>query len=101
MPHGAWRRELCARRGSQVVVRRLIAYPTAIDGCDVDCTLRTLQAVGLGPSVHVVITELGIEKARIYGYPEGNVCRTVDAVIAALPEGRAGSASCSEECCTR
>jgi uncharacterized metal-binding protein len=44
----------------------LIAYSTAIDGCDVDCTLRTLQAVGLGPSVHVVITELGIEKARIY-----------------------------------
>ena len=47
------------------------------------------------------VLELGIEKARIYEYPEGNVCRTVDAVIAALPDGRAGSASCSEECCTR
>ncbi len=53
----------------------------AIDGCDVDCVRKTMEAAGIEPTIHVVATELGIEKAKTYEYPDENVCRVVDAVL--------------------
>jgi len=75
----------------------------AIDGCDIDCVRKTLEAAGIEPSVHVVITDLGIEKAKTYEYPDEYVCRTVDAVMAASK--CCGCSPCSPEaaapCCER
>ena len=82
---------------------RAAACTVAIDGCDIHCTRKTLEAAGVEPTVHVVITDLGIEKAKTYEYPEGNVCRTVDAVLAAAPcaQGSCRDAAGGSECCTR
>lgn len=69
----------------------------AIDGCEVACARKTLEAAGIDPTHHVVITELGVEKAKTYDYPEEHVSRTVDAVIAATGPG--GAASSETPCC--
>ena len=34
----------------------------AIDGCSVNCALRTLEAVSIPIKHHIILTELGIEK---------------------------------------
>lgn len=82
---------------------RAAACTIAIDGCDIDCARKTLEAAGIAPSVHVVITQLGIEKAKTYEYPEENVCRTVDAVLATVGccAGSGAAASEAEPCCER
>jgi len=36
----------------------------AIDGCPVHCAKKTLEHAGFSPQVHVVVTELGVEKAH-------------------------------------
>jgi len=83
---------------------RAAACTIAIDGCDIDCVRKTLEAEGIEPGVHVVITDLGIEKAKTYEYPEENVCRVVDAVLAASPCcgcGGAGSEASGACCASR
>ena len=72
----------------------------AIDGCDVGCARKTLEAAGINPTVHVVVTALGIEKAKTYEYPEENVCRVVDAVLAASPCCGCGEGG-GDVCCER
>ncbi len=86
-----------------VAKTRAAACTIAIDGCDVYCARKTLEAAGIEPTVHVVVTELGVEKAKTYEYPEENVCRAVDAVMAAAPcgTGACGGASGAGDCCTR
>ena len=69
----------------------------AIDGCDVACAHKTLEAAGIDPTHHIVITELGIAKSHTYDYPEDHVSRAVDAVIAEVGPG--ASASSDASCC--
>ena len=72
----------------------------AIDGCDVDCVRKTLEAAGIEPTIHVVATDLGIEKAKTYDYPDEHVCRVVDAALHALEGcGCAGSPATGAACC--
>ncbi len=75
---------------------RAAGHTITIDGCEIACARKTLQAAGIEPSVHVVITDLDIEKAKTYEYPEEYVCRTVDAVLQETgdcPEHCEGSAA--------
>ncbi len=41
---------------------RSAALRVAIDGCEDQCARKTLEKAGLSADVHVVLTELGIEK---------------------------------------
>ena len=69
----------------------------AIDGCDVCCARKTLEHAGIKPTIHVVVTELGITKARTYDYPDEDVQRVVDALLygtQAVPGGQAAASSC-------
>lgn len=36
----------------------------AIDGCPVHCAKKTLEHAGFSPQAHVVVTDLGVEKAH-------------------------------------
>jgi uncharacterized metal-binding protein len=36
----------------------------AIDGCPVQCAAKTLQHEEIEPAIHVIVTELGIEKSH-------------------------------------
>jgi len=76
------------------------ACTIAIDGCDIDCVRKTLEAAGVDPTIHVVVTDLDIEKAKTYEYPEEYVCRTVDAVLSKTEDGLAGGpTSATHPCC--
>ncbi len=59
-----------------------VGHTVAIDGCDVACVRKTLEAEGITPDIHVVITDLGIEKEHSYEVSDEDICRVVDAVIA-------------------
>jgi uncharacterized metal-binding protein len=41
---------------------RKAAVCVAVDGCEDRCSKKILQKLGLDPDVHVVITDLGVEK---------------------------------------
>lgn len=56
-----------------------------IDGCPVGCGAATLRRLGLVPEVHVVVTELGIEKNKNFDLSPEHVevtCRAVAARVA-------------------
>lgn len=43
----------------------------AVDGCGVKCALRSLEAAGVKPTQHLVLTDLGLEKnANLFPEPE-------------------------------
>lgn len=70
----------------------------AIDGCEVCCARKTLEHAGIAPTVHVVVTELGIAKQRVFDYPQEQVEQVVDAVLQG--ETAAGAAAPQGSCCT-
>ena len=47
----------------------------ALDGCPVSCVKKAVEAIGTTPNVHVVVTELGIEKAHRFDYPQDEVAK--------------------------
>ena len=57
-----------------------------IDGCPVGCGAATLRRLGLEPEVHVVVTELGIEKTKNFELPSEQVGRTCQAVAERIPQ---------------
>lgn len=56
----------------------------AIDGCDVACVRKALEREGLTPAVHVVATELGIEKAHRFDYSQEDVAKVGEAISKAV-----------------
>lgn len=51
-----------------------------IDGCPVHCSKKTLEHTGFRPDVHVVVTELGIEKNSFFGFEEDEIDKVVQIV---------------------
>jgi uncharacterized metal-binding protein len=78
---------------------RAAGRTVAIDGCDIHCVRKTLEAAGVDPTVHIVITNLGIEKAKTYEYPEEHVCRVVDAVLHDAGDCPGAGTSSAGACC--
>ena len=46
-----------------VTAAKLADEVVAIDGCEVGCAKKTLEAAGVTPDRHVVVSDLGIEKS--------------------------------------
>lgn len=59
----------------------------AIDGCEVGCAKKTLEAVGVTPDRHVVVTDLGIEKSGDLDLRDEEIERVVTAVETAATTG--------------
>ncbi|MGQ9731606.1 MAG: putative zinc-binding protein [Candidatus Zipacnadales bacterium] len=58
-----------------------VPFTVVIDGCSVCCARKTLEQVGIEPTIHTIVTELGIKKEHTYEYPPEDVERVVDAVL--------------------
>ncbi|MDR3688022.1 MAG: putative zinc-binding protein [Fimbriimonas sp.] len=56
----------------------------AIDGCEVGCVKKALDEAGLSTEVHVVVTDLGVEKAHRFDYSMDQVGAVMDAVARAV-----------------
>lgn len=56
----------------------------AIDGCPVACAKKTLEHAGFKIDVHVVVTELGIQKVLDFMMDNDEIKRVVDAVLSKL-----------------
>jgi uncharacterized metal-binding protein len=41
-----------------------------IDGCPVQCARKTLEKAGLKPTIHLLVTDLGLRKVDDTAYPE-------------------------------
>ncbi len=66
-------------------VRSAQAKPcVAIDGCPVACVRKSLENIGVSPAVHVVVTELGIEKRHAFDHTNDDIARVVGATADAL-----------------
>jgi uncharacterized metal-binding protein len=48
----------------------------AIDGCPVQCAVKTLQHAEIEPAIQIIVTELGIEKSHDIAFDE-KVCSKV------------------------
>ena len=66
---------------------RRAATRVALDGCEDRCVLKTLQKAGLPADVHVVLTDLGIEKKPAEPNMITDGRKVVDAVKARLEQG--------------
>jgi len=53
----------------------------AIDGCPVACAKKTLEHAGFKIDVHVVVTELGIQKVLDFMMDNDEIKRVVNAII--------------------
>ena len=53
----------------------------AIDGCPVVCARKTLEHAGFKIDVHVVVTELGIQKVLGFMMDNDEIKRVVDAIV--------------------
>jgi len=53
----------------------------AIDGCPVACAKKTLEHAGFKIDVHVVVTELGIQKVLDFMMDNDEIKRVVDAIV--------------------
>ena len=62
-------------------VSRLADEVVAIDGCEVGCAKKTLEAAGVTPNRHVVVSDLGIEKTGDLVLRD----EEIDRVLAVLP----------------
>ncbi len=64
-----------------------VPFRVVIDGCAVACARIGLERQGLEPDVYLQVTDLGIEKAKVFDLPDEQVERTVAAVKAAMAGG--------------
>lgn len=55
-----------------------------IDGCPMRCALRTLERAGIGPTHHVLVTELGLKKVDDLRHEPSDVDRMVRLCMDAL-----------------
>ena len=60
----------------------------AIDGCPVACVRKSLENVGVKPAVHIIVTELGIDKHHAFDHTNDDIAKVVGAVVDALAAGR-------------
>ncbi len=67
---------------------RNAAARIAIDGCEDHCVRKTLEKAGLSADVHVVLTDLGIEKKPAQPNMINDAKKVVDKVKAALAGAR-------------
>lgn len=51
-----------------------------IDGCEVQCLKKAFEAAGLTAEVHVIVTDLGIEKGHHFNHTQDEVARAAGAV---------------------
>ncbi len=51
-----------------------------IDGCEVQCLKKAFEAAGLTAEVHVIVTDLGIEKGHHFDRTQDEVARVAGAV---------------------
>lgn len=56
----------------------------AIDGCRNGCVRKALEALSIPVDAHVVVTDLGIEKAHRFDYTHDDVAAVGDAVLQAV-----------------
>ncbi len=56
----------------------------AIDGCEVHCLKKGLEAAGVPVDVHVVVTDLGIEKGHHFNYSRDDIAKVAGAVCEKL-----------------
>lgn len=56
----------------------------AIDGCSVGCVNKALEGAGLSADVHVIVTDLGIEKGHHFNYTQDEVAMAAGAVSKTL-----------------
>lgn len=56
----------------------------AIDGCEVACVRKALEREGITPAVHVIATDLGIEKAHRFDCSQEEVAKVGEAVTKAV-----------------
>lgn len=52
----------------------------AIDGCEVACVKKTLEAAGIVPDKHILVTDLGIAKSGDLNLREEEIEQVVEAV---------------------
>ncbi len=53
----------------------------AIDGCPVSCAKKTLEHVAFKPDVHVVVTDLGIQKGFDFNLDKNEIKKVTDKVL--------------------
>lgn len=70
-----------------VTAARLADEVVAIDGCEVGCAKKTLEAVGVTPDRHVVVSDLGIEKSGDLTLKDEEIDRVVTAAETAPSTG--------------
>ncbi|KAF5065224.1 DGC domain protein [anaerobic digester metagenome] len=56
-----------------------------IDGCPVKCAAKTLEKAGIGPTHHVLITDLGLRKVDDLRHAPEDVDRAVRLCLDVLP----------------
>ncbi len=86
---------IAARIDEKLERTRKAARRVGIDGCSDHCVRKVLEQAGLGPEVHIVLTDLGIEKQPARPNMITDARKVVDAVKGEL--GR--SASAEDSCC--
>jgi uncharacterized metal-binding protein len=70
-----------------VTAARLADEVVAIDGCEVGCARKTLEAAGVTPNRHVVVSDLGIEKSGDLALRYEEIDRVVTAAETAPSTG--------------
>ena len=70
-----------------VTAARLADEVVAIDGCEVGCAKKTLEAAGVTPNRHVVVSDLGIEKSGDLTLRDEEIDRVVTAAETAPTTG--------------
>ena len=58
----------------------------AIDGCPVECARKTLEHAGFKVDVHVVVTELGIQKVLGFMMDVGEINKVVEKIKGELAD---------------
>ena len=66
------------------------AFCVALDGCATGCVRQALENAGVTPGAHLVVTELGIEKAHNFDFTRDQVAEAAGAVLSALKEAGLG-----------
>ena len=70
-----------------VTAAKLADEVIAIDGCEVGCAKKTLEAAGVTPDRHVVVSDLGIEKSGDLTLKDEEIDRVVTAAETAPTTG--------------
>ncbi len=75
---------VAAQFPSFVQAAREATKRVAIDGCGVHCVRKALEAAAMPVDVHVVITDLGVTKARDFNYSRDEVAKAAATVRESL-----------------